>query len=76
MPRTHNLGSKPIDHIWATINICEAVDSAGPVPFYHVIENTDHHGIFVDINLSDILDSKIVTMKPVAQRRLQAGIPS
>ena len=54
LPRTHILGSKPIDHVWATINVFEAVDSAGYAPFHTVLENTDHRGIFVDINLVDI----------------------
>jgi len=76
LPRTHILGSKPIDHVWATINVFEAVDSAGYSPFHNVLENTDHRGIFVDINLVDILDNVIVTLKPPSQRRLQATVPA
>ena len=54
----------------------EAVELAGFAPFHHVLENTDHRGLFLDINLSEILDHNVITIKPIAQRRLQATIPS
>lgn len=76
LPLTHILGSKTIDHIWATIDVFEAVTAAGFAPFQHVLENTDHRGLFMDVNLVEILDCKIVILKPASRRRLQATVPA
>ena len=75
MPNTHKRGTKAIDHVWLTANLLQAVEQAGYAPFDKIIENTDHRGIFFDIDLGIILDHDVVNIQPAQFRRLKATIP-
>ena len=75
MPKTHKRGSKAIDHVWMTPNLINCVEQAGYAPFNTIIENSDHRGIFFDVNLTFILDNTIVPLQHQKFRRLKSTIP-
>ena len=74
LPRTHKNGSKAIDHIWGSKRILEAVSQIGMAPFNYVTK-TDHRGLFIDLNLSTLLDENKLELKTAKFRKLKMSNP-
>ena len=74
LPRTHCRGNGAIDHVWVTAAMLPSIVHAGYAPF-DFIGNSDHRGIYVDINLCELLDFNSVPLQCLSNRRLQTSIP-
>ena len=72
--RTHNRGTSVIDGIWVSPALLRYVIRCGLAPFNHVFQS-DHRGIFLDLNLTEFLDSSSVPLLSHAYRRLKYTIP-
>ena len=74
LPRTHRRGSQAIDHIWVTTSMLPSIEHTGFAPF-NFIGNSDHRGMYIDVNLSQLLHFNIIPLQPIQNRRLQSKIP-
>jgi len=72
--RSHCRGSKIIDGAWSTPYIQSRIISCGLAPF-DFLYPSDHRGIFLDLDILDILDARMVDVKPPPYRRLKSSIP-
>ena len=72
--RSHCRGSKIIDGAWSTPYIQSRILSCGLAPF-DFLYPSDHRGIFLDLDILDILDARTVDVKPPPYRRLKSSIP-
>ena len=71
-PRTYRYGKNCIDQFWATSTVAHTVTSVGFAPF-DFLQVSDHRAIYVDLNLSDILDNDSFHIPPVRYRRLKSN---
>jgi hypothetical protein len=62
-PNTYSRGSKRSDYIFVFPGIIPFVDISGIAPFHAVI-NTDHRGLFVDIDLKRLLGGELASILP------------
>jgi hypothetical protein len=62
-PNTYSRGSKRIDYIFVSPSILDHVDICGIQPFHSVI-NSDHRGLFVDLDLKGILGGEMASIVP------------
>ena len=74
LPRTHTRGSEAIDHIWTTKYILDNIKRAGIAPFGFGYES-DHRGLFVDIDDEVLFDKEEIKIMYHDYRRLKTGIP-
>ena len=74
LPRTHKLGSSAIDHMWISGGIINSISNAGFAPF-DFVGSSDHRGLYCDIFLDEILDTSIVPLQALPNRRLKSTIP-
>ena len=72
--RSYSRGSSVIDGIWATPYIQQRTISCGLAPFDYLYPS-DHRGLFMDIDILDLLDAREVNTQPPAYRRLKHTIP-
>ena len=72
--RSHKRGSHIIDGVWATPFIQEKSIACGLAPFDFVYPS-DHRGIFIDIDILEILDARDIDITPPPYRRLKCTIP-
>ena len=72
--RSHSRGSHVIDGVWATPYIQEKIMACGLAPFNFVYPS-DHRGIFIDIDILEILDAREIDITPPPYRRLKCTIP-
>ena len=72
--RTHNRGKSIIDGIWASPNLQHSIIRCGAAPFNFAFQS-DHRGLFLDINLQDFLDVSNCPLLSPAYRRLKFTIP-
>jgi hypothetical protein len=63
-PATFTRGTKPIDFIIGTIAIKRATIANGYLPFYSGAWDSDHRGLFIDVNISNILGGVVDIDKP------------
>lgn len=66
---THTHGSRQIDFFLETKAIVEAMEKAGILPFYKTI-NSDHRGMFIDINKHQFFQEEIHNIKARTLRKL------
>ena len=74
LPKTHKEGSKAIDHIWGTSDVVSNVEACGYAPF-NAISFSDHRGVFVDINLQNLLPEHEIKLPQVQCRTLKSTNP-
>ena len=72
--RSHNRGSTIIDGVWATPYIQERIIACGLAPFDFVYVS-DHRGIFLDIDIFEVLDAREIEIITPPYRRLKCTIP-
>ena len=72
--RTYIRGRNIIDGIWASCTLVPYIHRIGLAPFYKIF-NSDHRGIYMDIDLRSILDDPPYEFKNIHFRRLQSSIP-
>jgi len=72
--RSYNRGTKVIDGIWVSCSLMPHVDKVGMAPFRNII-NSDHRGIFMDVDLKHILDAPNMEFTNIQFRRLQSSKP-
>ena len=72
--RSHNRGHSIIDGIWSSPTIIRSVIRCGLAPFHHVFDS-DHRGMFVDLDLDHFLDTSSTPLLAPAYRRLKFTIP-
>ena len=72
--RSHCRGSKVIDGAWSTPYIQSRILACGLAPF-DFLYPSDHRGIFLDLDILDILDARTVDAQPPPYRRLKSSIP-
>jgi len=72
--RSYCRGSNVIDGVWATSYINDKIISCGLAPFDYLY-SSDHRGIFIDIDILDILDAREINLQPIPYRRLKFTIP-
>jgi len=72
--RTHNRGSQIIDGVWATPYMQEKIISCGLAPFDYMY-TSDHRGIFLDMDILEVLDAREIDVTPPPYRRLKCTIP-
>ena len=72
--RTHKNGSRVIDGCWATSSIADKVRSMGFAPFGLGMKS-DHRGLFLDINLKQMLKSEKLEISRRDGRRLYSTMP-
>ena len=75
LPRTFIHGSKAIDHIYVTTKVSNAITNAGFAPF-HFIKESDHRGMYIDLDYRQVLDDHIFMLPSPKQIRLKHTIPS
>lgn len=74
IPRTHARGSKAVDHIWVSKYILDNITHAGIAPFGHTYES-DHRGMFVDLDESILFHHDDIKMVYHDFRRLKSKTP-
>lgn len=68
-PATHARGSKCIDFIFGTPRLTEHVCAAGITPFFeNPWPNTDHRGLFLDLNEIGLFGATLETVPPPVNR--------
>ena len=72
--RSYCRGSTIIDGVWATPYVQQKIISFGLAPF-DFLYTSDHRGLFIDIDILDILDARDVHVQLPAYRRLKCTIP-
>ena len=72
--RSYNRGSKVIDGIWVSCSLLPHVAKVGMATFRTVM-NSDHRGIFMDVDLKHILDAPHMEFTTMQFRRLQCSMP-
>jgi len=72
--RSYNRGKSIIDGIWLSGPLLSLVQKGGLAPFQFIMDS-DHRGIYVDIDMKQILDSPPIEFTQMNFRRLQASIP-
>jgi len=72
--RSQNRGRKILDGIWMSAPLMDIHRQAGLAPFYDLI-TSDHRGIFLDLDLKNILDAPNIEFTQLRYRRLQSTIP-
>ena len=71
---THNRGSKRIDYIFGTTNIVPYVTNGGILPF-HFLTNTDHRGLYIDVELQKFLRGNPPASSTLVNRTLRTNHP-
>lgn len=72
-PATHSGGSKCIDFIFGTPRLANAVRSAGYLSFYEGAWPSDHRGLFVDINIPELIDGVVHNLDNPTKRHLYSN---
>ena len=67
-------GSTIIDGVWASSSVANKIVSCGLAPFDYLYQS-DHRGIFLDIDILDLLDARDVNVTSIPYRRLKCTIP-
>jgi len=67
-------GSSIIDGVWATTSVERKIVSCGLAPFNYIYQS-DHRGIFLDIDILDLLDARDISVQSLPYRRLKCTIP-
>ena len=70
IPRTYKNGSKCLDHVYVTTKVYDSLEACGIAPFDY-FQKSDHRGIYIDLNLSNILDTDDIFIQPAKFRRLK-----
>jgi hypothetical protein len=70
-PSTYSRGTKCIDYILGTPLVKQHTTSQGYLPFYEGAWDSDHRGMYVDIDINNILQ-QATTLTPVEQRNLKS----
>ena len=72
--RSYFRGKSVIDGCWASPQVAKHVNAVGLAPFSYIIPS-DHRGIFIDINIHELLDDYNPLFVPPPYRRLKSSIP-
>jgi len=72
--RSYNRGKNIIDGIWMSAPLISLVNYGGMAPFQFIMDS-DHRGVYVDMNMKQILDNPPIEFKQIHFRRLQTSIP-
>jgi hypothetical protein len=73
-PATFNRGSRRIDFMYGTRAVATAMKAAGIEPF-HANGQSDHRGLFVDIDMDKLLGSPSVELTPGRRRSINSRDP-
>ena len=72
--RSYDRGKNIIDGAWMSCTLLPHITNRGIAPFYTIFES-DHRGMYIDLNLKHILDSPPIEFQQLHFRRLQSSIP-
>jgi len=72
--RSYERGKNIIDGAWMSCTLLPNITHRGIAPFYTIFES-DHRGIYIDLDLKHILDSPPIEFQQLHFRRLQSSIP-
>ena len=72
--RSFQRGSKIIDGMWGTQNVIHGFKGGGFAPFEFLF-TSDHRGLYVDLDLEQILQTNSIQVTQIPYRRLQVSIP-
>ena len=72
LPKTWNRGKTSIDHVYMTVDVLRSVKKAGFAPF-DLIAASDHRGLYFDVDIATLFDSKLHTVEPATFRKLQSS---
>ena len=67
-------GSSIIDGVWATSHVEKKILACGLAPFDYLYQS-DHRGIFLDLDILDLLDARDISVQSIPYRRLKCTIP-
>ena len=74
LPRTHSRGCKAVDHLWVTPFLLNNIVQAGIATFGFLLDS-DHRGMFLDIDDSMLFEPEDVRLVFHDHRRLKSNIP-
>jgi hypothetical protein len=70
-PPTHIRGSYGIDFIYGSPNVLQHIDASGMTAYFkEPWPNTDHRGLFVDINTIGLFGATIHSIPPILPRKM------
>jgi len=72
--RSYDRGKNIIDGAWMSCTLLPHITNRGVAPFNTIFES-DHRGIYIDLDLKQILDSPPIEFQHIQFRRLQSSIP-
>jgi hypothetical protein len=73
-PNTYSRGSKRVDYIFSSPRVLEYIDICGIDPF-HQVTHTDHHGLFMDVDLEGLLGGEMASILPPKLRGISSKTP-
>jgi len=71
---TYNRGNKRIDYIFGTSNIVPYTTHGGILP-YHFLINTDHRGLYIDVDIQKFYEEDHQSLTPLLQDPSEQTIP-
>ena len=76
IPSTYKRGNRRLDFALITPTVLPAIRKVGYDPFDYRGISSDHRGLYIDIDLGDILGDRLKPIEPISHRDFTANNPS